>query len=204
MLSRLHRVRQAGRTLTLAALLLPQSLPLATPVYADHNPLHEPVARLQLLVNSVHIYDDNDGFLAGDGEIELTAVVLRCTDYHLGQCDGSTVLASDTFKFSAGNGEDETIGKVVPATGSVPVYVGVEYMLRIMALERDSVSADEHMGEWVWPIIQGENWHIGSHEYRSWGDYYDNGTRRHQGDFSVAYEIRPIRFLICTRLRSRS
>jgi hypothetical protein len=186
-------VRRIAWLIVLALILqLPWSTHSAMPAHADHSPFHEPAARLQLVLNSVYIYDDNDDFLAGDGEIELTAVVLRCTDYHVGVCDNETVVTSDSIKFSAGNRETKAFdNQVIPADGGFPVYAGGEYMLRIMALEHDPVGADDHMGEWKNPIVQSDNWHIGSHDYRSWGEYYDDGTRHRQGDFSVRYEIRP-------------
>jgi hypothetical protein len=40
-------------------------------------------------------------------------------------------------------------------------------------------------------VLRHRNWHIGSHDYRSWGEDYDDGTRHRQWNSSVRYDIRP-------------
>src|SRR6185295_8717460 len=151
-------VQRVLTALVLSGLFLPWPLGGAPSAVADHAPTHDPAARLQLVVNSVYVIHDNDpSIFLGDGEIKLTSIVMRCVHYHLGQCDEPTNLITDTASFSAGDKETVPLNRVLPAFGGFDVYDGGEYMLRIMALESDSVGADDYMGEWVWPLLKEEN-----------------------------------------------
>ncbi len=65
---------RAGRSLAALALVA-TLLPWATippPARAEHEAGHEPVARLQLFLKEVYIYDDHDpGWFLGAGELHL-------------------------------------------------------------------------------------------------------------------------------------
>jgi hypothetical protein len=61
--------RRIVPSLGLAATVL--ATPLAPTMIARADVLDEPVSRIQIIVKSAHIYNDHDGVLSGDGEIEL-------------------------------------------------------------------------------------------------------------------------------------
>ncbi len=99
--------RRSIAALGLAGLLLPWASVLASPARADHAPSHVPVARLQVLVNYVHIVDDGDWW--GKGEFRLGVALSR----YLGCQDGDPLrdrcgdrqgAIGETWRFSASSG----------------------------------------------------------------------------------------------------
>src|SRR5690349_15555474 len=94
-------VRRLIAALLVAAWILP---PSPGPVWAEHAPDHQPVARLQVDLKRIHVEDDEDWF--GEGEIEGEVWLSRCNQA-MEQCTavGST---GGQFFFNADSGDTYT------------------------------------------------------------------------------------------------
>lgn len=178
----------------------------------------DPDARLQIVIKNVYIRDDNDW---GAGEIRIHAWVQRCSTITASNV-GPPVCANERIivytppsSFSADSGDTVTLNRTIPKAGdafqgspdvvgeSFSVYGDSSYMVSVSGLEMDSVTANESLGKATLLLRKESNWEIGSHSLPAWGAYYDGGTRREMGDFTVNFEIRkaPLSDLAATQFR---
>src|SRR6476620_51599 len=83
----------------------------------------EPVGRIQVVVKSVDVSNDRDGFWTGGGDIELTTSIWRCTGPNP-PCSASDnnqaeILAEDKKSFNADSGEFVSLNRVIPSAADV-------------------------------------------------------------------------------------
>jgi hypothetical protein len=158
----------------------------------------EPVGRIQVVIRSVDVSNDRDGFWTGSGDIELTTAIWLCTGPNP-PCSASdnneaVILAEDKKSFSADSGDHETLNRVIPSAddvinanfasefGGIAVFDGRSYLLDISAFEHD-VSGGDFMGG-VQRIINKDN---------NWGEgVYTREPAGHDPDTSL-----PGRGLLC-------
>jgi hypothetical protein len=179
----------------LAAAVFVTASGVPTPARADIPP--DPVARVQLVIKSVHIYDDRDLFGAGDmrWQAELcTTDVLRPA----GCYGASQDMFGGDLPFHADTGDDVTIDRVVPRSGDsmtpdvtpeagMPVYAGRSYTLFFSMSDADFVSVD-WMGSVHVPVNEGNGWSIGTFTTRSVS--VETDTSGDPGNYAVTWEIR--------------
>lgn len=187
MFTSMARVRP-GAALVFATALLESALgpPSAVGTAAEGD---EAAARLQIVVKSVHIYDDTDW---GKGEMGLTA--------GLAEGEGEVTrftpqIAYMKADFSANSGDDYQMGHVLPTEGDVmtagtspeagiPVVAGGQYVFYADIFEKDGIfSSVDYLGEIEFPLNAGNGWGIGEHTIRSVKD-------GKQGNFALTFEIR--------------
>lgn len=175
----------------------------------------QPVARLQLVVNYVTIYDDGDWW--GAGEFTVWARV----DRYLGCQDGGDPLrdgcgvyrgyVGESWRFSASSGSVHQLDRVVPSASSdnrdraaassdagIAVHAGEVLALRLGATERDPLP-DLSWEHGVAPaadlvLRERDGWSVGRHSQR----LRDGGF-----DITVVYEVRrtPLSDLVPHNLR---
>ncbi|MBX5490312.1 MAG: hypothetical protein IRZ14_04070 [Chloroflexi bacterium] len=207
-------VRRHITALGLLGLLLPWTAVLASPAHAQwHGP--EPVARLQLVVNYVTIYDDGDWW--GAGEFTVWARV----DRYLGCQDGGDPLrdgcgvyrgyVGESWQFSASSGSVHQLDRVMPSANSdnrdrtaassdagIGVRAGEVLALRLGASESDPLP-DMGFEHGVAPaadlvLRERDGWSVGRHSQRlRYGGF----------DITVVYEVRrtPLPDLVPHNLR---
>lgn len=174
--------------LGLATTLLTTALVPAAPVSAADQ-LQEPpkpAARVQVVVQGVHVYDDRD---PGDGEMHFEAH-LSCTAVST-PCLGQPRADLDDYErnFSAMTGETVPFDNhVLPdsaptnpayaasADTGYPLYPGNAYELDFSVFEQDLFTAADLMGDRHIMLTQENGWAIGTYKLRStldnrWGDY---------------------------------
>ena len=206
------RLARAGRwplaiglaaTLLGTALVPPAPAQAQGPIIRDHR---FPAARIQLVVNKVHVYDDRDGRFAGDGEMTLYAGLWEVDG---GLTGSSPVISEMKRSFGAGSGDDVVLDQIVPGDGDmaaasgvtthagIPVFAGRQYVFATFILESDSLTASENLGAVKIDVNEANGWGIGSGEVRS---VQANGKA---GDYAVTYEIRrtPLPDLVPTAFR---
>ncbi|MFN0072418.1 MAG: hypothetical protein ACKVVP_13120 [Chloroflexota bacterium] len=117
--------------------------------------------------------------------------------------------------FSADSGDTVTLNRTIPKAGdafrdspdvageSFSVYADSSYIVTVSGLEMDSVTANESLGSATLLLREESSWGIGNHSLPAWGAFYDGGTRREMGDFTVNFEIRkaPLPDLAATQFR---
>ncbi|HLH25240.1 MAG TPA: CARDB domain-containing protein [Chloroflexota bacterium] len=118
----LASARRSLAALVLAGLLLPWAAVSTPSAWADHHRGHEPVTRLQVVVNYVHIVDDGDWW--GKGEFRLGVALHR----YLGCQDGGDPLRDscglhrggigEEWRFSASSGTFQQLDRIVPGASS--------------------------------------------------------------------------------------
>jgi hypothetical protein len=187
LLAAANAARRAIPSLGLAATVLASTLVPAAPVNAA-DPYREPpkpAARVQVVVQVVHIYDDRD---PGDGEMHLQ-VHLSCTAVST-PCLGQPRADLDDYKqtFSAMTEETVPLGQVLPRSAPInpqyeasadtgyPLYPGQAYQLDFSMRESDLLTADDLMGDRHIMFTQENGWALGTYKLRSvdetrWGDY---------------------------------
>jgi hypothetical protein len=192
-----------GALLALTLLPLTPGLPAPTVTAASQ---YEPAARLEVVVNEIHIWDDREGWVPGDGEMKLTIKAWTCDNGEPAPCisqgDSNAgapgLLVSAVKEFSANTHETKTLNRVVPADGDAatapesgagigfPVYPDVPTVVAFEMIEKDSASGNDHMG-WLYHTIvigpYGPN--LGTFEHRSM-----RADGIHVGDYDVKYELR--------------
>jgi hypothetical protein len=206
--------RRALSGLGLAAALLLSTLGVPAPSDAAEPPPPGPHARLQLVIKSVTVHDDREGFLSGIGEMELYAGIWRCSPNvpppctYSGYANTSRNLPDSVLNkahmfvraghlFDAGTGDTVTIDREVPGAGDLivdadtapelgfAVHPGRPYVLQIDMDEADP-SQGEYLGRVIHVIDMSERGlGVGTHTARS---VRDDGTT--PGDYTVTYEIR--------------
>jgi hypothetical protein len=176
----------------------------------------EPVGRIQVVIRSVDVSNDRDGFWTGAGDIELTTAIWRCTGPNP-PCSASDnsqaqILAEDKKSFSADSGDMVALNRVIPsaddvidwtaasADGGIPVFDGLSYLLDISAFEED-FSGGDFMGGVQRVINKGNNWGVGVYTREPAGPDPDTSLPGRGllcagcggiivGDYLVTYEIR--------------
>jgi hypothetical protein len=181
----------------------------STPVAADHTPIHDPVARLQIVINKVIVHDISEPIYESNTELYLLAFLERvdpsCPAYSLDEECLSGLAHVYISPMSLSEGESRDVNRVIPLTedssvsdGSistafgVPVYRGQRYRLIIIGQDQDTVPGfDDFMGRVDRIISEGDNWIAPPHTQRAIMD--DSGKGQGEpGKFSVEYEIRRI------------
>lgn len=231
-----HRFRTAFATVcrAVSALGLATALALVTPGWggparaagpprepADRNAWlqgGDPAARLQIVIKSVNVSNDRDGFWTGAGDILLMASFWRCSGPQppcsATEDNPATLVAYARKSFDAESGEIEVLNRLMPLAGDVKdgavaseeagiaVHAGQDYLFEINAFERD-VSGGDFMGGIQRKISQSNNWGIGLHSLEPAGYFADTSLPPTQddllcagcggiivGDYLVTYEIR--------------
>jgi hypothetical protein len=143
-----------------------------------------PDARLQIVINSVYIRDDQEFFGSGDMDIETYV----CYESSTGGCKSSARVSWGEL-FGAGTGDTKVFDRVVPVEGDevsggattqfgIPVYADERYLLRA------SMREDHDMGAVTAHLTPENNWELGRHTVRS---LHDDGS---PGDYDLTFEIR--------------
>jgi hypothetical protein len=149
----------------------------------------EPAARLHVVVKEIKIHDDREGFLSGQGEMNLTTRVWPCPEGIPPPCeDVYAALADRRAQFNASTGATVILDQQVPQEiVGFPLYPGQPNAVQFVIYESDGVSTDpEYMGEVVHVLDIGEHGlGLGTHTERS--HRADGGA----GDYTITYEIRP-------------
>lgn len=202
--------RLGGAALVLTAFLLPWAQ-LSAPSALAQTRFQNPVARLQVAVNYVDVFDDGDWW--GKGEFTLYANVQRyqsCTDGAAGSaatCSGSRGTVSEQFQFSASSGTFAQIDRVLPDASSnnqdpyatpgagIAVYAGESVAVAFSANEHDPF--DFPHGSLLQPDLvarESNGWAPGTHSKR---------FRQSGFDITVYYEVRltPLPDLVPHNLR---
>jgi hypothetical protein len=176
----------------------------------------EPVGRIQVIIRSVDVSNDRDGFWTGAGDIELTTAIWRCTGPNP-PCSASDendaeILAEDTKSFSADSGDFVALNRVIPsaddvispnfasADGGIAVFDGQSYLVNISAFEED-FSGGDFMGGVQRIINKGNGWAVGVYTREPAGHVPDTSLPGRGllcagcggivvGDYLVTYEIR--------------
>ncbi|MFN8633237.1 MAG: CARDB domain-containing protein [Chloroflexota bacterium] len=197
------KARRTVPAFGLAAAVLASSLgaPLTAaaqgPIVHDHRNGAPPVARLQVILQSIKIIDDRDGWVAGDGEMTFD-LKLICIQVSAPCVGGTTSASLDVFddKFSAGSGETRFYNRFMPdssyshpdydasAAGGYPMREGQRYTLNFAMIETDAASEYERMGRGEIDLRAENGWGIGSHSVRS---THDDGS---PGDYIVNIEVK--------------
>jgi CARDB protein len=156
----------------------------------------DPAARLQFIVDKIHIINDED--LIGGGEEKF--FVNLCGDsgtspYNRSFACGPGASSAFDAAFDLSSGDDVTLARVSPREGDhmaggttpeggIPVYAGQHYIFTSDMFDRDPASAFDTMGDiWV-HVDEAHNWGIGTHTVRS---IQENGS---PGDYELTFEIR--------------
>jgi hypothetical protein len=189
----------------------------------------DPAARLQVIIKSVQVANDRDGFLSGEGDIRLTATFWRCTDAQhpcsAGSSNPAKLLAQAERSFDADSGDMVNLNRVFPLTPDVKdvslaseatgfaVHAGRNYLLEINAFERDPGGGD-FMGGIQRDVNESNGWGIGLHTLEPAGFFADTSLPNTGilcagcggiivGDYLVTYEIRrtPLPDLVPTAIR---
>lgn len=195
------------RSVGLSAGLVLLALGLTTPTGAEHELLHDPAARLKIVLKSIHVNDDHDFFSSGDMDMQL--MVTKCPrptwdDLCASQPNTLHTFYDKSRRFSADTGQTVTLNLPIPdddlstydpessnihpgfgseATG-LSVYSGESYSLMVRILERDTGNDYEFMGVVFFRLEEERGWLNGPHSVRSAGS---DGVP--DGNFVVALEI---------------
>jgi hypothetical protein len=152
----------------------------------------DPAARLQIVINTIHIIEDTD--LIGSGEMKLSTGLTGPAAPDAPGTAGFKFIYDHAF--SAGSGDDVTLDRVMPQDSDapgpgvtpeagVPVYPGLHYDLRFSMYDRDAFDIDnDDMGAIVAHVDEDHGWEIGIHTVRS---LHDDGS---PGDYMLTFEVR--------------
>jgi hypothetical protein len=204
------RQRSLGVFATALALLC---LPWPNPPKIVQAATPDPAARLQVVLNSIYIRDDQDWL--GQGEFRLHIRLVRCAANPCAYSDeppstaygwwavpiGKQVWGAD-YTFNGSTGETVHPNRVMPepvyepvspygsAAEGVSVYQGENYAMYIGMFERDIASVvqgpGQHMGRISFSVDEQSDWRIGTHSnIRAFSD-----SKGGPGDFNLTFEIR--------------
>jgi CARDB protein len=137
--------------------------------HAEHVPSHQPVLRLELVVDSIRIHDDADP--TGSGEWRIGVVFSGSPG------DGQ---AHRTFRNNnARSGTTWTLNEVV---GPLSVFSGDAVRIDAAGVDNDGgfLNDDDYLGRVHNSFTEGERWGSGTHTQRS-----------STGNYSITYTIRP-------------
>jgi hypothetical protein len=153
----------------------------------------DPAARIQVVIQGLYIYDDEDWL--GAGELRMSAWV--CSAVSPGACKDENPIVVIHDAIAASSGDTVTLNRVMPSEGDdvrkggsaelgIPVYRGEQYALRVSIYDADfdPQQLGDPLGEVSIPIDEAHNWGIGSTSIRSTAG---DGSA---GDFGLFYEIR--------------
>jgi hypothetical protein len=123
---------------------------------ADHEPSHQPVRRLELFIQTIRIYDDNDP--GGTGEWRLG---VQFAAEPGGAVLNSTLRNSRAQSLSNWN--------VATELGTLAVYEGQRVRVQITGVEDDGglFDSDDALGGVLTRFGESDGWGVGSHELRS-------------------------------------
>jgi len=173
----------------------------------------DPAARVQILLKSIHVANDRDGWARGAGDFTLTVSFFQCAGPQppCGSGDGGTRLVAEWKRdFSADSGDVKTLDRLMPITadvkepslasedGALALYEGRSYMFQVSMFERDTHVGD-HMGG-IQRILEKSNyWGIGTYEREAAGELKEKIFGRDDqcagcggiivGDYLVTYQI---------------
>jgi hypothetical protein len=188
-------VQRLIAALVIAAAVTPWPL---MPAGAEHQPGHEPIARLQIVLKEVYIFDDNDpGWFMGAGEMSMRFSI----PHGWNTADNRQGYAGDTYSFSASGGNRVQFDRLlVPRRGGESpdeeaaalgflVYPGAPYSVYFEMQENDDFTDVDYMGVYQKWFGEADDWGIGTHKVRS---YHTNqqGNPDRAGDYEVTFEIR--------------
>lgn len=193
-LNRTRRITQpvsASRWLpALAVLATLYATTLGSTARAYPDPANPPAERLQYVIKSVHIRDDQDTF--GSGELQLTTEM--CSSVADPKACGEGPHIAWHYNFSADSGDTRTFEHVVPTgtdtaeggateAAGIPLFASEKYHLFVHMRDEDEFSYD-FLGYVVAAVDPLHNWGIGTYTVRS---IHNDGS---PGDFDVTFEIR--------------
>jgi hypothetical protein len=217
---RIRSVAARVTALVLAILTLvpagrPPSPALAQDAYVnDHR---DPEARLEMRVNSIHIYDDHDW---GEGEIGIEVWVMHlreCPESERGQLPYCRdTLVKSRINFGADDGDTVAINRVIPGPGDeihdldnqtgpgigFPGRSDHGYVVSFHGIERDEF-LDDQLGRLDLEMNEANGWGpLGSYNERGWlcetkggpldpAHFFSNlySDCNHPAAFSVDYEL---------------
>jgi hypothetical protein len=166
--------------------------------HAEHQALHDPDARVRIIVESVHINEDGDTFSPGD--LTFWALLYRCTGLTLdGVCDGQVNAIGELIhKFTADDGvrvrlNSQLIARMfdgsITAEGygseetGLSVYSGESFHLMFLVNDSDDGRLDP-LGDANFYFDEENGWGNGPHDLPS----IDRG-RGPNGNFVVQLQI---------------
>lgn len=182
--------RHASLALALAALLAAPFASAAPPAGANHAPEHDPGARVLVLVKRIHVLNDHDGWLKGDGELNYVVFASRYGP----SCGAGVPCQTEkrTFSFGASSGSWREIDEMVPGprvegwipnTGvwsnpqsGIPLFSGETLKVAFGGHEDDAIDLDDGLAYSKAEYTEAQNWGLGSHTAST-------------GDYAIEYEI---------------
>ena len=227
--SRVSATLAATPALALAVTLALSTLGPPTSARAENGPREQgertarlqggdPAARLQIVITSVNVSNDRDGFWTGAGDILLMASFWRCSSPQppcsASEDNPAKLLAYARKSFNADSGEMEVLNRTIPLAGDVKdggaaseeagiaVLAGQRYLFEINAFERDA-SGGDFMGGIQRIIEESNGWGFGPYSREPAGHFADTSLPPTPdsffctgcgdiivGDYLVTYEIR--------------
>ncbi len=199
-------VRRAMLSLALAGLLLPAPGPVA-PARADHDPRHDSVARVLVVINKITVFNDNDP--ESEGDITIHGWFLKvnpgCPADTSDHACRTQLIQFGLNEFGADSGETVTLDRAIPSTRDkvidesitpmfgIPIYPGQAYRLVFVGFDQDLVF-DDFLGRIELIMTEQNGWGIGMHTDRATlnkdvGNVYGSGG---PGDVSIEYQIRQV------------
>jgi len=154
--------------------------------------------RVQVVVKSVYIYDDQDWHSSGD--IWMMAHLYRCPDEPK-PClpeENTKVLTMHEHSFGGSTGQSVTLNRVLPRAADAqwggydlsedagyPLYAGERYILRFKVWDKDNGYGhqNDYMGHVDVPLAEENGYYLGTHHV----DASKDGAA--SGDFSLNYEV---------------
>src|SRR5574341_546307 len=110
--------RRAILALALAGTLLPGAFGAAAPAHAEHEPDHEPAARLEFVVHRIIIHDISEPWYESEGEFTFKVTIWEDREAcprDLQRCrDETDIVRAADIKFDAHDDETVTLNRVVP------------------------------------------------------------------------------------------
>lgn len=177
----------------------------------------DPVARLQVIIKSIYVSNDRESWIRGDADIKLTASFWRCSSPQppcSAEGNPATLLAYASKSFDAGEGDTETLNRLIPLAGDVrdagvaseeagiAVHAGQRYLFMVDAFEDDWPAGGDFMGGIQRAMTQSNNWGIGVYT-KEVADHFAESVPPTPddllcagcggivvGDYLVTYEIR--------------
>jgi hypothetical protein len=218
----LGHARRIGPSLGLAAMVLTSLPGMAAPVHASGQPREsmqlqggDTAQRVQVVVNSVKVKNDRDGWARGSGELRMTSSFWRCAGTS-GPCspNGRPAAQMAMWKqsFSADDGDIKTFDHVLPMAADVvdsasaseaegfALQAGHRYVFQVTMFEQDTLIGD-FMGGIQRTLDESNNWGVGTYTLEPAGNYPDPSLPTTDllcggcgdiivGDYLVSYEIR--------------
>lgn len=186
--------RRAMLSLALAGLLVPGAPGPVAPAGADHDPRHDSVARVLVVIDKVTVLDDNDPESEGDIQIAgwFHKVEPGCPADTSDYACLTQLIQFELKEFGADSGETVTLNRIIPSARDnvidesitpefgIPIYPGQAYRLVFVGFDEDLVF-DDFLGRIDLIMTEQNGWGIGTHTdrarlYRSAGGSGPPGT----------------------------